>query len=260
MANDQQPVDTINGKPVYSFNSQGQAVCFSPLRNKPGQFCQSPLPMDNGRCRIHGGKSLRGAAHPNFKHGRSSDYIPPELLKDFEEFLADPELRDLANEIAVLDTLYNTLLPRVKTGESDTRWIEIRKAWGEYKLAADEEKKAHWEAELERLIIGASDELAARREIGKLIDLRRKVVSADTMRRKIEQEMYTVEEVLTLTKACIAGVLAHVSNPNEQQAVIEAITRITRRASRSGGAAGDGEGRLLEAKVVSDDTGLQRQA
>ena len=28
--------------------------------------------LTNGRCRLHGGKSLRGAAHPNFKHGRYS--------------------------------------------------------------------------------------------------------------------------------------------------------------------------------------------
>jgi hypothetical protein len=31
-------------------------------------------PMHNGRCCNHGGKSLAGAAHPNYKHGRYSKY------------------------------------------------------------------------------------------------------------------------------------------------------------------------------------------
>jgi hypothetical protein len=31
--------------------------------------CQK-LPMGNGRCNLHGGKSLGGPAHPNYKHGK----------------------------------------------------------------------------------------------------------------------------------------------------------------------------------------------
>lgn len=41
-------------------------------RTRRGGLCQN-LPMwPTHRCRMHGGASLRGPAHPNYKHGRYS--------------------------------------------------------------------------------------------------------------------------------------------------------------------------------------------
>lgn len=38
-------------------------------RTRSGGACQQPA-MKNGRCRLHGGKSLRGKAHGRYKHGQ----------------------------------------------------------------------------------------------------------------------------------------------------------------------------------------------
>lgn len=38
-------------------------------KTRAGGRCQN-IPMANGRCRMHGGKSLSGQSHPNYKHGR----------------------------------------------------------------------------------------------------------------------------------------------------------------------------------------------
>jgi hypothetical protein len=38
-------------------------------KTKAGTPCRKS-PMHNGRCANHGGKSLSGIAHPNYKHGR----------------------------------------------------------------------------------------------------------------------------------------------------------------------------------------------
>jgi hypothetical protein len=35
-------------------------------------LCKSAPISDTGRCQMHGGKSLSGIAHPNYKHGRYS--------------------------------------------------------------------------------------------------------------------------------------------------------------------------------------------
>jgi hypothetical protein len=43
-------------------------LCGAKLRGKDAR-CQVAILMRNGRCRIHGGKSLGGWAHPNYKHG-----------------------------------------------------------------------------------------------------------------------------------------------------------------------------------------------
>ena len=37
-------------------------------RTRQHSLCQSPA-MPNGRCRMHGGKSLSGTAHGRYKHG-----------------------------------------------------------------------------------------------------------------------------------------------------------------------------------------------
>jgi hypothetical protein len=38
-------------------------------RTRRGTPCQAPA-MPNGRCRMHGGKSRRGAQHGRYRHGR----------------------------------------------------------------------------------------------------------------------------------------------------------------------------------------------
>ena len=37
-------------------------------KTRKGSSCRQPA-MKNGRCRLHGGKSLSGAAHGRYKHG-----------------------------------------------------------------------------------------------------------------------------------------------------------------------------------------------
>lgn len=41
--------------------------------------------MQNGRCRMHGGKSLSWFAHPNYKHGLYSKYSPEGIFFNAEK-------------------------------------------------------------------------------------------------------------------------------------------------------------------------------
>ena len=41
---------------------------FCGAKTRQGGSCRQPA-MKNGRCRLHGGKSLSGTAHGRFKHG-----------------------------------------------------------------------------------------------------------------------------------------------------------------------------------------------
>lgn len=38
-------------------------------RNRQGAPCQAPAIRGKTRCRLHGGRSLAGREHPNYKHG-----------------------------------------------------------------------------------------------------------------------------------------------------------------------------------------------
>jgi hypothetical protein len=69
---------SLNGAPV---------ACAA--RTRAGHPCRQPA-MRNGRCRQHGGLSLRGLAHPGFKHGRRSRYVPHGLIEEIENKIGRP--------------------------------------------------------------------------------------------------------------------------------------------------------------------------
>lgn len=75
-------------------------------KTRSGKPCVNPG-MENGRCRMHGGKSLKGAESPTFKHGKSSiykDYIPAQIKEKVAGFMdADP--LDLTHELALTRAL-----------------------------------------------------------------------------------------------------------------------------------------------------------
>ena len=69
-----------------------------------------------GRCRWHGGKSLRGAEHPMAKHLRYSKYLPEALLARYQEARDDPQLLELRDEIALVDSRLIQLIDPALTG------------------------------------------------------------------------------------------------------------------------------------------------
>lgn len=44
-------------------------------KTRAGMPCKRLARQPQGRCKLHGGCSLYGIAHPNFKHGRRSRYL-----------------------------------------------------------------------------------------------------------------------------------------------------------------------------------------
>ena len=48
-------------------------------KTRAGTPCKRLARQPQGRCNLHGGKSLLGFAHPNFKHGRRSKYVVASL-------------------------------------------------------------------------------------------------------------------------------------------------------------------------------------
>src|SRR5262249_56407268 len=67
-----------------------------------GQQCKNPAVLPTDKCRIHGGLSLRGVAHPQYKNGAHSKYLPKSLRQDYLRAVRDPELLSLLNQLALL--------------------------------------------------------------------------------------------------------------------------------------------------------------
>jgi hypothetical protein len=67
--------------------------------------CQSTIIMANGRCRIHGGATPRGFAHPNVRHGLRSKDLPTRLVALFERGLPNAPRLSLDREIHAVDEM-----------------------------------------------------------------------------------------------------------------------------------------------------------
>lgn len=82
-------------------------------KKRDGTPCRAPA-MENGRCRIHGGKSLKGVESPTFKHGRYSKHLP-QAIRD-KLLTADDDPLDLLPELDVQRALFADYLSRFEAG------------------------------------------------------------------------------------------------------------------------------------------------
>jgi hypothetical protein len=78
--------------------------CGARLRGQGERTCRA-IPMENGRCRLHGGASLKGVASGTFVSGRYSKYLGRHR-RAYEELIKDEEkLLDLREHIAAMDVV-----------------------------------------------------------------------------------------------------------------------------------------------------------
>lgn len=108
--------------------------CISTVRTGPtcgaktraGGKCQR-RPNSTGRCRLHGGASLRGVHSPTFKHGRRSKYIMggKRLQKAYEAALNDPELTSLKHELAALDAILVDLVANMDGSDDQSAVVDL---------------------------------------------------------------------------------------------------------------------------------------
>lgn len=101
-----------------------KTICGAKTRN--GTPCQKS-PMTNGRCALHGGKSLKGEASPTFKHGRFSNYLPQRLLKIYDDVQADEETTILNRNVRLRETFIRERLAMIDdVPDSAETWKQLR--------------------------------------------------------------------------------------------------------------------------------------
>lgn len=139
------PLDQDNPTTCYYYttgqlNENGRTICGSRRSNwkEDPRPCGVTAVMANGRCRIHGGATPNGVAHPNYIHGKSSRYATPSALKDaYEQALLEQSPLSLYDNIALIDARINQLLQIVEDGQSSD-WGKITKLWEDFTTALTE--------------------------------------------------------------------------------------------------------------------------
>src|SRR5690349_3505226 len=92
-------------------------------KNRQGQPCKRPAGwgtdhVGSGKCKLHGGASLKGMASKTFKHGNSSIYrdFIADNLKDKVAAFQDADPLDLTHELALTRALLAEFLSRFVEG------------------------------------------------------------------------------------------------------------------------------------------------
>lgn len=184
----------------------------------------------NGRCNLHGGKSLSGVASPRFSSGRYSKYLPVQLLSRFLEAQTDGALLELRDELALIDARIVDVLGRVDNGESGSLWLELERVCKEFDRAKECGDSGAVVRAGERIVQvvsrGHSDSEAWREVLG-LVERRRKLVESERKRMVEAGQMVSVEQAMVLVCAIGDSVRRNVQDRTALAAISADIRRLT---------------------------------
>jgi len=188
--------------------------------------------MPNGRCRMHGGKSLSGLGSPNWKDGRRSKVLPRRMIADFQASLADENRLVLNEEIALIDTRINDVLKRVDSGESGPLWSMLRQAAHDYEAARranDTTALVQAIALLLDLITRGHSDAGAWSEVSALVERRRRLVDSEAKRQAQTRELIHVSQALATMSLLVDAVHKHVHDRAVVRAVAGEFAKLTGR-------------------------------
>lgn len=179
---------------------------------RKGTPCQLK-PMANGRCFLHGGRSLSGPAHPNWKHGRRSKFLPKDLRQRYEEALNDPNLSDLTEDLALIESRINLLMEQLETGGSARLWTDLNTAWRGFLQAMSGQDENDQRLALQavgQLISRGDDQGHTWGELYALIEQRRRLSESKQRIAVQAQQVIAIDMVLAMLAGLVAAVKASV--------------------------------------------------
>jgi len=95
----------------------------------PGRQCEKQAMTNGEKCRNHGGASLKGAAAAHYVHGKYSKYAPKAIAARIDEYMQDPELLNLSEDVAVANARIEMLLNELSDGGSVEAWETLSKLY-----------------------------------------------------------------------------------------------------------------------------------
>jgi hypothetical protein len=185
--------------------------------NRRGERCG--LRVVDGRkvCRLHGGLSPRGPAHPSFRHGRYSKALLHRhaLASAYEAAEADSQLLSIRSETALLQARAVELAERLGSGESGDRWAKLLAAWREFQAAGRAKDASAAQSVLTtlgQLIESAGDEEGQWSELSRVIDRKSVLASREHQRLKDIAGYLPVSDALILFSSAVEAIRKRVAD------------------------------------------------
>ena len=193
-------------------DENGKRVCGGKCRDfkTNWQRCRMKRLGVGNRCYRHGGASKTGEENPAFKDGRYSKYLPKGLLERYQEFLDDPELTSLREDLALLDTRLSMILASMDEDYGVGMWYDLQDEYNNVREAlrdGDREKMAEAMNRLGSIISQGLEQGEIWNEVMAVVDERRKVASAEHRRVEKASKSLSVEEAMVMVRFLTETVL-----------------------------------------------------
>jgi len=239
-----------NERGQYLHPEYGYPICGEGKKhpNKYGDYiCLDRPTRGRMKCRRHGGKTLRGAAHPNFKGAGRSKFMPAQLATRYEAAVADPQLGDLTTNIALREAFIRERLAALDKAPDPAKvWRDMSASLNALEVAysqADSTKMAQSLRAMRGLISERTRYHQTRNEIeGALNDQRRDIVDRDTLSLKGENAI-AVKDLMSFMGAVVTLLMQHVTNQQELQQVLNGVDNLLTLPGQSLGARAGANGK-----------------
>lgn len=194
-------------------------------KTRKGGKCKN-AGMENGRCRMHGGMSLRGMDHPNYQGKGYGRYVPKPLEPAITAFLESGDPLDLIQPIATWEGRIDQLLHALdEGGDSAAAWSELAKHWAGFWVATaakdDDRIRAHRGA-IDAVLETGLAEAETWRQIKDADEQRRKLIATEDKKRERRRGWMRAEEIRyqnnALRLAVVEG-MALIQDPDLQREV-----------------------------------------
>lgn len=199
-------------------------------KNRDGSQCKNPPVTGSKRCRMHGGKSLRGIASPTFKTGKYSKDMPTRLAARYEQNLADPMLVELRSELALTDARIGELLASTSISGAAQSWLDAGKELKSLESAIYDPNRSVDQvvAGLEALksILNRPDDRETWQELYQAIELRRKLADSQMAQAKANGSMIHVDQMMLLAGALLGLIKENITDKQILRKIGEGFSRL----------------------------------
>ena len=209
-----------NGEPMNVGDPRGALMPWmcgddvGPVSRRTGFPCRGKA-MANGRCRFCGGKARRGVAHPKWKGGAYSKYMPKGVANRYKDAITDPDLLSSRDEIALIQLRIQDLMGKMKDGGTADMWGSLRQEFVNVEASIRQGDPAAMNKALTALgeiIEQGAEAEQVWEEMYEAIEAKTKVGEREWRRLRDLRQFMTVQQSMDLVSYLVECVTRHVTD------------------------------------------------